>query len=1045
MVSAECNAVVGVDKRRQPKQSKVLQKMRQFRIVLFFSRVEGRLTVEICVAHNSKNSRHHIHTNSSFPQEQLVGWYPNVCTVSTISPLASSPSSFIHQRLSFLLPILALLILFYLEDIQPAQEEENMMLFRHHHGRITSLARRLLPRRCFSSSQNKAAISTATTEQQQDLPTHADVVVVGGGSIGASILYHLQEKGQVNAVLLERHELTAGTTWHSAGMLWRLRPSYIDIELHTYSRHLCVALEQETGITSWTENGGLFIAGNRQRMAEYQRLAETGIYYDIPSQLLAPQDILHVHPLLNVDDVYGGLYSPTDGTMDPNGIVRAYARAARTRGGKIFEHTGVADILTETIHTTPTVTGVVTDSGHVIHTSMVVNAAGAWAPSLAAMVGQKIPLLAMKHAFVVTEAIQGMHGGLPNVRDHDLSIYLKAQGNALALGGYEQNPEFWDTVSPNFAFGLFDLDWETFGQNLEGHLQRCPVIETTGITSTVAGPESFTPDHKPLVGPQPGVQGFFNACGFNSMGMMLGGGIGREAATWILQGSPSMDLFSFDCARFHPDSVRHDTWVRDRTHESYAKTYAIVFPHDEPLAGRGNRKSALHDELQARGCVHQARHGFERPGWFVEANSSTSQAPKPYDFYGAYQEGAWRLAPSLRDSDNEPANIAAHQDHLYLDLIKQELKFDWPQNYQAVAEECQAARHGVALFDQSYFGKFFLEGPDAMAAVQYICGADMDKQVPGTITYTPLCNPRGGVEADLTVTCLPNGGSGYYIAAGGNTATKDFEWIRRQLENHGFTAKLVDRSDEICMLSVQGPHSRALLSPLVTQGSLENQDFSTSQEIVLAGVKMLCLRLTFVGELGFELHIPSKNAAAVYRAVRAAGVEYEKAHGVPVRDAGYRAIDSLSAEMNYRHWHADLSNAETPFEANIGFTVLGKLKREDSPAFIGRDALQQQRASGLQKKLVCLTITNPDQPLFGMETIWRNGTCLGLVRSTAYGYTIGANIAYGYVHAPPDVPKITKKWLEAGEWEIGDKMRRIPAVLHLRAPYDPMVNAVTVA
>eukprot|EP00977_Amphora_coffeiformis_P024538 scaffold16127_cov186-Amphora_coffeaeformis.AAC.1 len=896
--------------------------------------------------------------------------------------------------------------------------------------------------RRLSGTKTALGLARRSLSSETQLPSQADVVVVGGGSIGASILYHLQERGNVNAVLLERHQLTAGTTWHSAGMLWRLRPSYTDIELHTYTRDMCKKLEEDTGIASWTENGGLFVATNKERLAEYQRLAETGVYYDIHSDLLTPEEITSVHPLINVEDVYGGLYSPTDGTIDPNGIVMAYAKAAKKLGAKVFENTGVADILTTP--TGNTVTGVVTESGHVIETTMVVNACGAWAPSLAAMVGQKIPLLAMKHAMVVTEAIEGMHGALPNVRDHDLSIYLKAQGNAMALGGYEQNPEFWDTVSPNFSFGLFDLDWDTFGQNLEGHLQRCPVIEHTGITSTVAGPESFTPDHKPLVGPQPGVNGFFNACGFNSMGMMLGGGIGREAATWILEGSPSLDLFSFDCARFHPDSVKDDTWVRNRTHESYAKTYAIVFPHDESLAGRGNRKSALYDDLMDRGCFYQARHGFERPGWFV-TGANGNQAPKPYDFYGAYEEGAWRLSPSLRDTAGEPEDIPAHQDHTYLDMVEQELTFGWPQNCEAVEEECRATRQGVALFDQSYFGKFLLKGPDAKAAVQYICGADMDKQVPGTVTYTPLCNERGGVEADLTVTRLPDG-TGYYFAAGGNTATKDFQWISRQLEKHEFDAQLVDMSDDLCMLSVQGPHSKALLSPLVTQGSIDDQAFSTCQEIVLAGVKMHCLRLTFVGELGFELHIPSSEAKAVYQAVRAAGDAYEKSYGVPVRDAGYRAIDSLSAEMNYRHWHADLSNAETPIEANIAFTVLSKLKREDAPAFIGREALQRQRETGLQKKLVCLTISQPEQPLFGMETIWRNGECLGLVRSTAYGYTIGANIAYGYIQAPSGIAKITKKWLEAGEWEIGDKGTRTPAVLHLRAPYDPKkVDDVDVA
>jgi len=869
------------------------------------------------------------------------------------------------------------------------------------------------------------------------LPRSAEVVVVGGGSIGSSTLYHLRERG-IDAILLEKDKLTAGTTWHSAGMLWRLRPSDIDVEMHAYTREICKKLEQETGETSWTENGGLFIATNVERMAEYNRLAELGKYYGIESRILTPAEILDVHPLLSVQDVHGGMYSPTDGTIDPTGIVNAYAKAAKKKGGKLFTDTGVAGIETQEVGSgAKKVKAVLTEDGQRIETTCVVNACGAWAPALAAMVGARIPLVAMKHAFVVTEKLEGMHPGLPNVRDHDLSIYLKTQGDSMAIGGYEQNPEFWDNVSPSFAFGLFELDWDTFGQNLEGHMQRCPAIADTGIKSTVCGPESFTPDHKPLVGPQPGVRGFFNACGFNSMGMMLGGGIGREIAFWIAEGSPRLDLFSFDCARFHQNSVADPIWVRNRSHESYAKTYSIVFPHDEPLAGRQSRTSALYDDLAHRGCVYQARHGFERPGWFMANHfGAKEQLPLPYDFYGAYGVGAWRLAPN--GDDNVPG-ISAHEKHLYLDLVKTELTFDWPANHYLVQAECNAARSGVAIFDQSYFGKFILEGQEAKDAVQYICGADMDKQDLGTVTYTPLCNERGGVEADLTVTRLPDG-SGFYFAAGGNTATKDFEWISRILEEKKFRARLKDISDELTMISVQGPHSRDLLKRVITScHSLSDEElpFSNCQKMSVAGVDLWCLRLTFVGELGYELHVPAHSATKVYRALHAAGAEYGKMFGVPVRDAGYRAIDSLSAEKNFRHWHADLSNVDTPMEAGIGFTVLSKLKREDRPNFMGRAALDMQRAAGLQKKLVCVSLDDTVTPLHGMETIWRNGKCFGVVRSTAYGHTIGKIVAYGYVRRAAEDGKITNKWLEAGNWEIGDRNSRRPATLHLGAPFDP--------
>uniref|UniRef100_A0A7S2WI35 Sarcosine dehydrogenase n=1 Tax=Mucochytrium quahogii TaxID=96639 RepID=A0A7S2WI35_9STRA len=877
------------------------------------------------------------------------------------------------------------------------------------------------------------AVTRGFASKADDLPDSADVVVVGGGSIGTSVLYHLQERG-LNAILLEKDQLTAGTTWHSAGMLWRLRPSDIDIELHTYTREMCKKLEEETEESCWTENGGLFIATNKERMAEYARLAETGKYYGIPGEILAPNDILDVHPLLNVSDVFGGMYSPTDGTIDPTGIVNAYAKAAKTRGGKVFEGVALSSIETQSEAMGRSVVSVTTSTGHRIKTKTVVNACGAWANNLAEMVDTKIPLLAMKHAFVVTESIPGMHAGLPNVRDHDLSIYLKTQGDAMAIGGYEQNPEFWNNVDPSFAFGLFELDWDTFGQNLTGHMQRCPAIETTGIKSTVCGPESFTPDHKPLVGPQPGVSGFFNACGYNSMGMMLGGGMGREIATWIVDGSPQVDMFAYDCSRFHPDSVKDAGWVKTRTHESYAKTYAIVFPHDEPLAGRNSRVSVLHEELAKRGCIHQARHGYERPGWFLPGTTTQAeQVPKPYDYYGAYAEGAWRL-----DGNDDQEDIPGHEDHLYERTIEGELTFDWPESHDLVARECHAARNGAVIFDQSYFGKFLLTGPDAKKAVQYLCGTDIDKQVPGSVSYTPLCNVRGGVEADLTVTLLPDE-SGYYFAAGGNTVTKDFEWISRQINQHGWDVKFEDHSANITMISVQGPMSRSLLQPLITSGhSLDDESFpfSTCQELEIGGHKLWCLRLTFIGELGFEIHCPSKDALAVYKAIRQAGDELEKTTGAPVRDAGYRAIDSMSAEKNYRHWHADLSNANTPLEAGIGFTVLSKLKREDKPDFLGRGALEKQRETGLHSKLVCLTM-GWTTPLNGMETIWRDGKCVGLVRSTAFGHTINKTIAYGYVERDPAEGKITKKWLEAGTWHIGDKcQKQHSATFHPSAPFD---------
>mmetsp|Transcript_10246 Transcript_10246/g.13443 ORF Transcript_10246/g.13443 Transcript_10246/m.13443 type:complete len:937 (+) Transcript_10246:534-3344(+) len=879
----------------------------------------------------------------------------------------------------------------------------------------------------------------------QDIPSEADVVVIGGGSIGASTLYHLQKRG-LNAILLEKDKLTSGTTWHSAGMLWRLRPSDSDIEMHTYTREMCKLLEEETGETSWHENGGLFIAGNKERLTEYERLHEMGKYYDIESHVLTPEEVKTVHPLLRVDDIYGGMYSPTDGTIDPTGIVMAYSKAAKKMGAKIFENVSVSSIEVDELTNqaglrTKRVRSVNTSSGKQIKCQYVVNATGAWGNYITDMVGERIPLRAIKHAFVVTEKLEGMHSMLPNVRDHDLSIYLKTQGNAMAIGGYESNPEFWNDVASEFSFGLFDLDWDTFAQNFNGHIQRCPSLESTGIASTVCGPESFTPDHKPLVGPQPGVRGFFQACGFNSMGMMLGGGIGRELATWIVEGSPSIDLFSFDVSRFHPDTIIDDDNVRDRTHESYAKTYAIVFPQDEPLAGRNVRQSGLHP---LEGCMYQSRHGFERPGWFITGEDSTSKVQLPdYDYYGAYADGGWRIEDGHSD-------VPKNSENQYLHTLEKELTFDMVDSFDTVAEECFAARNGVVFFDQSYFGKFFLTGEDAGRAAQFICSADLHDKNLGSVTYTTLCNQRGGVEADLTIARLPDG-SGYYFAAGGQTLTKDFHWIKSALEDNSARfpdVYLRDASNEMDMISIQGPHSRDLLQSLVTSGhslSEENFAFSTCQNLSVCDIPVLCMRLTFVGELGFELHVQKTDSRRIYDALKEAGKKYAEDKNVPVKDAGYKAIDSMSAEMGYRHWHADVTNRDTPMEAAIGFTALKKLKQENldgSFDFIGRESLNRHRAAGLQRKLVCLTVDAKDKQgdpvLFhGFETIWRNGECMGLVRSTAFGHTIKKTIAYGYVDlekTSEKVQKITNKWLESGFWEIGDRGNRYEAKFHKSPP-----------
>ena len=905
------------------------------------------------------------------------------------------------------------------------------------------------------------------------LPDRADAVIIGGGSVGASCAYHLAAQG-FKTVLLEQNALTAGTTWHTAGMLWRLRPNYVDVELQDVTRNRCKALEvavaelegEPAGARAgsiWTENGALFIATNAERVAEYERLVELGTFYGIDARMLDGGEARRAHPLLRVDDVAGALYSPGDGTIDAFNVVDGYRRVATARHGAVFsEGARVARVACDG----DAVAGVVLDDGRRVDAPVVVNCGGAWAPAVQRLVDRPsnpLPLLAMKHAYVVTETVPGMHGGLPNVRDHDLSIYLKAQGDAIALGGYETNPEFW-RMSPDdekhFSFGLFDLDWETFDENIQNHMHRCPSVEDAGIKSTVCGPESFTPDHKPLVGPAPGgPRGLWLCCGFNSMGIMLAGGMGEELAHWVATGAAKRDLFGADARRFHGDCASDAAWVKRSTHESYAKTYAVVFPHDEHLAGRGLRPSPFEQGLLAAGCVFQSRHGMERPGWFEP--DAKPGAPRAYDYYGAYDDegSAWRL-DWVGGGPEADGRVPSRADDAYRDAVDGELTFGWGASFPRVAAECRAAREGAALFDQSYFGKFLLEGPGAAAAAKFMSAGDPDKAA-GDVTYTVLCDANGGVEADLTMTKLSD--TAFYVVSGGATKTKDLAWIEARAA--AFDVRVDDVSDDFGVLSVQGPRSRQVLAPLVggLLDDLATFPFSTAKtDATIAGVAgCKLLRLTFVGELGFELHVPRAGCDAVYAAVKRRGSEVAAASGAPVADAGYRAMDSLSADKGYRHWHADLSNAETPFEAGIGFTVARRLKSDGD--FLGRSALEaaKRRGAFARKRIVCLSVDADDAappydaappadaPLHGSETIWRGDECVGLVRSVAYSHALRRTLAYGYVHAAASRElgggAVSLDFLKAGAWSVGDRGRRRPATFHAKAPYDPTNAAIKTA
>lgn len=883
-------------------------------------------------------------------------------------------------------------------------------------GRTVALARATAARRAFST-----------------VPSEADVVVIGGGSIGASTLYHLAERG-INAVMVEKDQLTAGTTWHSAGLLWRLRPADTDIELIDHTRHLARnVLEQETSLSpGWIENGGLFIASNERRLDEYKRLQTLGKAYGIESHVCTPEEAQKIHPLMSTEDMYGALYSPNDGTIDPSGWVSALTKGAKMRGAKIFENCRVTAVDTEatTSTGTPKVTGVATSQGY-IKTNTVVDCAGVWGANLGSLVGVDVPLVGMRHAYIVMDKVPGIQG-LPNIRDHDLSVYLKLQGDSLAIGGYEVDPVFW-TPEPDFAFGLFEMDlMEEFGAHLENHFKRVPVLEECGVKSTVCGPESFTPDHKPIIGEAPEVSGFFINAGFNSAGIMLSGGAGRELATWIDEGRSTMDMFHYAPTRFAPEATRNPEWVNAKSHEAYVKNYAVVYPHDQPLAGRNLRTDALHSTLAEQGCVYEEKLGWERPGWFLEVaelEGNPTALPKEYDYYGGYLQ-------SYHDHDH-PLARPLNDDHLYHRLVDGECNFTWPASHEKVGKEVDACRNRVAVFNQSYFGKFFVSGLDAEAAMDWISTAAIAGRPVGDTVYTAMCNHRGGVECDLTVSRieddLATGAKQYYVAAGGGSAAHDLDWIRRSAEVGGFDITVTDRTAEFGLLNVQGPKARELLMAVVdVPEQVEQLGFSKNMLIKVAGHEVRAIRLTFMGEYGFELHTPADSLVDVYRALMKEGAQFG------IENSGYRAIDVLSAEKGYRHWSEDVRADDSALEAGYAFVMKGftKATKDNSAPFQGREALEAQKAAGLTRRLQCFTV-DPSVPLHGSEVILRDGEVVGYLRRAAFGHSINRSIGFGYVSHPEGGVVSVDYLKSADSWEIEVMGVRYPAKREPKAVFDP--------
>jgi 4-methylaminobutanoate oxidase (formaldehyde-forming) len=805
----------------------------------------------------------------------------------------------------------------------------------------------------------------------KDLPKTAKIVVIGGGIIGCSTAYHLGKLGFADTILLERKKLTSGTTFHAAGLVGQLRTSANITQLLGYSVDLYKKLEAETGLgTGWKMNGGMRLACNQERWTEVKRQATTAHSFGLEMELLTPQEALELWPLMNIDDLVGAAFLPTDGQANPSDITQALAKGARQSGVSIFEDTPVLDIEIDKGR----IRAVITDRGR-IECEKVVVCCGQWTREFAARYGVNVPLVSVQHQYIITEPF-GVPSNLPTLRDPDRLTYYKEEVGGLVMGGYEPNPIAWAEkgIPEGFHYSLLENNFDHFEPIMELSLGRVPALENAGIKQMINGPESFTPDGNFILGEAPELRNFFVGAGFNAFGIASGGGAGMALAEWVAKGEPPYDLWPVDIRRFGRPHFDTD-WVRTRTLEAYGKHYTMAWPFEENSSGRPARKSPLYDRLKAQGAVFGEKLGWERPNWFAGA-------------------------------DDEPRDIYTYG------------RQNW---FAAVGWEHQAVREAAVIFDQTSFAKFVLKGRDAEMALTWIAANEVAKPV-GSLVYTQMLNDRGGIECDLTVARIAE--NEYYIVTGTGFATHDFDWIARNIPD-GLHAELVDVTSAWSVLSLMGPKSRQILEK-VTTSDVSNAalPFGKVKTIGISGCPVRALRVTYVGELGYELHVPVEYAVSVYAALTAAG------EGDGLVSAGYRAIESCRLEKGYRAWGSDIGPDHTPVEAGLGWAV----KMKGCKPFKGRDAIAKQHTTGVRKMLATFTVDDPDVVLLGRETIYRDGKRAGWLSSGGFGYTIGKSIGMGYIRHPEGV---TEDYVLAGTYELEVATERVPCSVTLKPLYDP--------